>query len=60
MFRNCLVGLIIVFFKKAKFVSSKSDSFTLSNKKLLKKIKFKIKKRDLEIFCKKIDLIIKK
>ena len=42
------------FFKKAKFVSSKSDSFTLSNKKLLKKIKFKIKKRDLEIFCKKL------
>ena len=42
------------FFKKVKFISSTSDSFTLSNKKLLKKIDLKIKKRDVKMFCKNL------
>ena len=39
-------------FKKTKIV--KNDSFYLNNEKLLKKIKIKLKKKDLINFCYKI------
>ena len=42
------------FFKKVNFVNNQSDSFTLSNKKLIKKIKIKLKKNQLMNFCKKL------
>lgn len=42
------------FLKKFKFVDSQKDSFTLSNKKLLKKIKINLSKNQLKLFCKKL------
>ena len=39
------------FHKKIIFIDSKKGSFTLSNKKLLKKIKIKPTKKQLKIFC---------
>ena len=42
------------FLKNIKFVESKKDSFTLSNKKLLKKIKIDLSKNQLKLFCKKL------
>tara|TARA_Y100000591_G_C21811531_1_gene688217 strand:- start:429 stop:1223 length:795 start_codon:yes stop_codon:yes gene_type:complete len=40
------------FHKKIKFQKSNKDSFTLSNTKLIKKIKIRITKKQLEKFCK--------
>ena len=40
------------FQKKIKFQKSNKDSFTLSNTKLLKKIRIRITKKQLEKFCK--------
>lgn len=42
------------FHKRIKFIPSKNDSFTLSNKKISKKIKIRLTKKQLELFCKKI------
>lgn len=42
------------FYKKIKFIDSKEDSFTLSNRKLLKKIKVKLTKNQLRLFCENI------
>ena len=42
------------FQKKIKFQKSNKDSFTLSNTKLLKKIRIRITKKQLEKFCKKM------
>ena len=42
------------FFKNIKFIDSQKDSFTLSNKKLLKKIKISLTKKQLKLFCKKL------
>mgnify|MGYP001219042346 CR=1 FL=1 len=42
------------FFKKIKFTNFRTDSFTLSNKKLLKKIEKKPLKKELIYFCKNI------
>ena len=42
------------FKKKIQFVDTKKDSFTLSNKKLLKKIKINLSKNHLKLFCKKL------
>ena len=42
------------FLKNVKFVDSQKDSFTLSNKKLLKKIKINLSKNQLKLFCKKL------
>ena len=42
------------FLKNIKFVESKKDSFTLSNKKLLKKVKIDLSKNQLKLFCKKL------
>ena len=39
------------FFEKVSFIEKKKDSFTLSNKKLLKKIKIKINKNQLQSYC---------
>ena len=39
------------FFEKILFIEKKKDSFTLSNKKLLKKIKIKINKNQLQSYC---------
>ena len=39
------------FHKKIKFINSTEGSFTLSNKKLIKKIKIKPTKKALRIFC---------
>ena len=44
------------FQKKIKFQKSNKDSFTLSNTKLLKKIRIRITKKQLEKFCKKNDI----
>ena len=44
----------IDFFKNTKFIRSSKDSFTLSNKKLIKKIKIKISKNQLRQFCKNL------
>ena len=40
--------------KKIDFIESSNNSFTLSNKKLLKKIRIKITKNQLKSFCKKL------
>lgn len=42
------------FLKKANIIKSKKDSFTLSNKKLIKKINIKITKNQLKSFCQKL------
>lgn len=42
------------FFKKIIWKNNCKDSFTLSNKKLLNKIKIKITKNELKKFCKKL------
>lgn len=42
------------FYKKIKFIKSSKDSFYLSNRKLIKKIKIKLFKSELKTFCKKI------
>ena len=42
------------FFKKIEFINLRKDSFTLSNKKLLKKIDIKPLKSELIKFCKNI------
>ena len=42
------------FFKKIEFTNLRTDSFTLSNKKLLKKIEKKPLKKELVNFCKNI------
>lgn len=43
-------------FKRIKFLKSTKGSFTLSNKKLLKKIKIKLTKIQLKTFCKKLNI----
>ena len=43
-----------IFFKKVNFIKSSKNSFTLSNKKLLKKIKISIGKKELKSFCKNL------
>tara|TARA_Y100000590_G_scaffold83299_1_gene92849 strand:+ start:1045 stop:1839 length:795 start_codon:yes stop_codon:yes gene_type:complete len=43
-------------FKKLTFSSTTSDSFTLSNKKLLRCINIKMSKKQLEKFCKKLNI----
>ncbi len=43
-------------YKNLKFIASKNDSFTLSNKKLLKKIPMKINKNQLKYFCQNLDI----
>ena len=42
------------FFKLVKFIPSKDDSFTLSNRKISKKIKIKLTKKQLRLFCEKV------
>lgn len=42
------------FFKLIKFIPSKDDSFTLSNRKISKKIKIKLTKKQLRLFCEKV------
>ena len=42
------------FYNSVKFVDSKHDSFTLSNKKIMRKIKITITKKELEFFCKNL------
>ena len=42
------------FFSKINFINKKIDSFTLSNDKLVKKIKLKPLKYDLKLFCEKL------
>ena len=42
------------FFKQVNFVNDKKDSFTLSNKKLIKEIKIELNKKQLMNFCKKL------
>ncbi len=42
------------FLKKITFTNSQKDSFTLSNRKLIKKIKIKVTKKELMNFCKKL------
>lgn len=46
--------LDIRYHKKIIFEKSDKDSFTLSNKKLLKKIKINMSKKKLEFFCKNL------
>ncbi len=41
-------------YKKIKFTDSSKDSFTLSNKKLLRKIKINITKNQVKSFCKSL------
>jgi len=48
--------LSLDFFKKIYFVKSNNDSFTLSNKKLLKKININFSKKQLKIFCRKLNI----
>ena len=48
--------LSLDFFKKINFVKSDNDSFTLSNKKLLKKININFSKKQLKIFCRKLNI----
>ena len=43
-------------FKKLTFRTTRSDSFTLSNKKLLRHINIKMSKKQLENFCKKLKI----
>ena len=45
---------VIEFFKKISFINERKDSFTLSNKKLLKKIDIKPLKVEFKKFCKSI------
>lgn len=42
------------FLKNVRFIKSTNDSFTLSNKKLINKIKIKISKNQLKRFCKNL------
>ena len=42
------------FFKRISFIEKQKDSFTLSNKKLIKKIKIKINKKQLQSYCMKL------
>ena len=42
------------FLKRVLFINDERDSFTLSNKKLIKKIKIKLTKKQLMNFCKKL------
>ena len=42
------------FIKKIKFLEASKDSFTLCNKKLLKKIKININKNQLKLFCRNL------
>ena len=42
------------FLKRVTFINEQKDSFTLSNKKLIKKIKIKLTKKQLMNFCKKL------
>lgn len=42
------------FFRLVKFIPSKDDSFTLSNRKISKKIKIKLTKKQLRLFCEKV------
>tara|TARA_B100000780_G_scaffold237474_1_gene178568 strand:- start:846 stop:1643 length:798 start_codon:yes stop_codon:yes gene_type:complete len=42
------------FYKRIKFIKKQNDSFTLSNKKLLNKIKTTITKNQVKIFCKNL------
>jgi dTDP-4-dehydrorhamnose reductase len=42
------------FYKKVRFVRSKDQSFTLSNKKLLSEISVKLLKKDIKLFCKNL------
>lgn len=42
------------FYSRIKFKQSQKDSFTLSNKKLIKKIQISITKKQVETFCKKL------
>ena len=42
------------FLKKIEFIDTQKDSFTLSNKKILKKIKISLNKNQLKLFCKKL------
>ena len=44
----------IEFYKRIKFIKKQNDSFTLSNKKLLNKIKITITKNQVKAFCKKL------
>jgi dTDP-4-dehydrorhamnose reductase len=42
------------FMKKVRFIEASKDSFTLCNKKILKKIKIVINKNQLKLFCKNL------
>ena len=42
------------FLKKVRFINIQKDSFTLSNKKIIKKIKINLTKNQLKLFCKKL------
>ena len=44
------------YYKKLYFKKQNIDSFTLSNKKLLKRISIKINKKQLKNFCKKLKI----
>ena len=48
--------LNLKYFKKITFKTSTNDSFTLSNKKLFKKINISISKKRIEIFCKNLKI----
>lgn len=45
------------FLKKIIFSKTQTDSFTLANKKLLKRIKISLTKNQVKIFCKKIKFV---
>lgn len=42
------------FSKNIRFINSQKDSFTLSNKKILKKIQINLTKNQVKLFCKKL------
>lgn len=42
------------FFKRVKFIPSNDDSFTLSNQRISKKIKIRLTKKQLRLFCEKV------
>ena len=44
------------YFNNIYFKKKNTDSFTLSNKKLLKRIPIKINKKQLKNFCKKLKI----
>ena len=44
------------YYNKLHFKKKNTDSFTLSNKKLLKRISIKINKKQLKNFCKKLEI----